>query len=625
MLFLTKFCAHNCRFLQLFKGRRADRSSKATVEDLPRYLTNVHNLVPCPIKWYKTMEKGLTATKKQGLIRSSLILMSAVLVGKIAGLIFKIALANLLGGTGMGYFSSAYAVFTPLYALCAVSLTPAVAQLVSENDARGDRAKLKGVKTAALRIFTLPSIICSTAPMLFAGFITRRFLGNEGAKLAVIAILPCVFLGTVTAIYRGYYEGLRNMTPTALSQILESVVRVGGGIGLAFWAQKHAYSCFIAQKEVFGVRCMSQAQLGEVSLPYVAAAAVLGVTLSEVSSFLFMILRHVLRGDGIDKKIKPSPSDIKCEKKRLMALIMPISAAAIVSSLAGTVDLYTIVLCIKSSLAKFPEQYTEKYADVIASGVALRELPNYLYGSFTGLAATVFGLAPSLCSVFGKSALPTIAEAWARGGGERVSREIRRVLTLILYIAIPAGLGLAALSHEILSLLFSSRAEEVAISAQPLAILALGTAAVSAGGAAFSMLQAVGRAELPIKITLFGAFLKLGLNTVLVSRPQLGISGAALASLISGCAMSVWAVAALYRITKTTPRLVFSIAIPTALGLIVSIFGRKSLQICSGWLNFPISVGFAVVISVISYIILILWLDISTKNRLSCEIMGKNP
>lgn len=569
--------------------------------------------------------KGLTTTKKQGLIRSSLILMSAVLVGKIAGLIFKIALANLLGGTGMGYFSSAYAVFTPLYALCAVSLTPAIAQLVSENEARGEKSKLRGVKTAALRIFTLPSIICSTAPMLFAGFITRRFLGNEGAKLAVIAILPCVFLGTVTAVYRGYYEGLRNMTPTALSQILESVVRVVSGIGLAYLAQKYAMSCFIAQKDVFGVRCLSQAQLAEVSLPYVAAAAVLGVTLSEVSSFLFMILRHVLFGDGIDRKIKPSPADIKCEKRRLMALIMPISAAAIVSSLAGTVDLYTIVLCIKSSLAKFPEQYTERYANVIASGVALKELPNYLYGSFTGLASTVFGLAPSLCSVFGKSALPNIAEAWARGAKERLNREIRRVLTLILYIAIPAGMGLAVLSHEILSLLFSSRAEEVAISAQPLAVLALGTAAVSAGGAAFSMLQAVGRADLPIKITLCGAFVKLGLNMVLVSRPQLGITGAAIASLVSAHVMCLWAAAALYRITKTKPRLIFSAAIPSALGLLVSVFGKKSLQISSGALSFPLSVAFAVVISVISYIILILALDIFTKNCLTCEIMGKNP
>ncbi len=523
----------------------------------------------------------------------------------------------------MGYFSSAYAVFTPLYALCAASLTPAVAQLVSENEAKGRLGSVKAVKTAALRLFMIPSILCSTLPMVFAGFITRRFIGNEGAKAAVIAILPCVFLGTVTAIYRGYYEGLRNMTPTALSQILESAVRVAAGLGFAYFTQIYAYRRFIDGKDVFGVHCASVPQLSEASLPYVAAAAVLGVTVSEMSSFLFMLLRHCLGSDGIKKSVSPSRVEIKDEGKKLIRLILPISAAAIVSSLAGMVDLYTIILCIKTSLAKYPQLYAEKYADVIASGVQLKELPNYLYGSFTGLAATVFGLAPSLCSVFGKSALPNVAQYWARRDGEKVSREIRRVMTVILYISIPAGIGLSAMSGQILGLLFSSRAEEVAVTAAPLGIMALGTAFVTVGGAAYSMLQAVGRADLPIKINLFGAFLKLGLNTLLVPVPSLGLSGAALASLISGGAMCFLSTASLYRITHTKPKPIFTVVLPSVGGAIAAV-AAKSIGVSSlKYLPSSVSTLFSVIFAVISYIIFILVLDISTKNRFKAEILGK--
>lgn len=548
--------------------------------------------------------------------------MTAVFVGKVAGLVFKIFLANMLGGTGMGYFSSAYAVFTPLYALCAQSLTPAVAQLVSENEGKRLYSRVRGVKTAAMRIFLLPSIILSTVPMAFAGFITRRFIGNEGAEPAVAVILPCVFLGTVTAIYRGYYEGLRNMLPTALSQILESVVRVAAGLGLAYSAQVLTYRMFVNGKDIFGVHCASEGQLADVSLPYIAAAAVLGVTLSEVSSFLFVIIRHRFGSDGIPKNICPSEDDIKVEKRRLIKLLTPITAAAIVSSLAGSVDLYTIILGIKTSLAKCPELYTQKYADVIASGVSLKELPNYLYGSFTGLAATVFGLAPSLCSVFGKSALPNVAEAWAKGDNERVRREIRRVMSIILFISVPAGLGLSAMSKDILGLLFSSRAQEVAISSQPLAIMALGTVFVTAGGAAYSMLQAVGRADLPIRINLLGAFLKLGLNTVLVPIPSLGLSGAAIASLISGAAMCAWSVISLYRETGTKP--VFIAAVFPAVGGIISSYSAiKCHQAASIYLPRLFSIGLSVLFAVISYIILILLLDISTKNKFKAEIFGK--
>ena len=549
--------------------------------------------------------------------------MTAVLVGKAAGLVFKIFLANMLGGTGMGYFSSAYAVFTPLYALCAASLTPAVAQLVSENDARGELGRVKGVKAAALKVFFIPSILCSTVPMLFAGFITRRFIGNDGAKLAVIAILPCVFLGTITAIYRGYYEGLRNMTPTALSQILESMVRVASGIGLAYLAQSAAMYQFVNGGDVFGMHCTSTVQMSEVSLPYVAAAAVLGVTVSEVSSFLFMLIRHRFGTDGISRDIRPSSAEVSDESKKLLRLIIPISAAGIVASLAGTVDLYTIILCIKTSLAKYPELYAEKYADVIASGVSLKELPNYLYGSFTGLAMTVFGLAPSLCSVLGRSALPNISEAWARCDNARVGREIRRVFAVTLYISVPAGFGLAVMSKDILGLLFSSRAEEVAISAQPLAIMALGTAFVTAGGAAYAMLQAVGRADLPIKINLLGAFVKLALNSVLVPMPNMGLSGAAVASMVSGGVMCLWAVTALYRITGARAKVGFSVICPIIGGTIASAGAIWAKNAFAGYLSKALNIGFSVTFAVMSYIIFILLLDISTKNRFKAEILGK--
>ncbi len=546
-----------------------------------------------------------------------MILMASVVFGKAAGLVFKIALANMLGGVGMGYFSSAYAVYTPLYAIFSASLTPAVAQLVSESEARNDVSRLKSVKSAALRLFLLPSILISLLPMAFAGFLTEHVIGSPGAKPAVIAILPCVFLGTVTAIYRGYYEGLRNMTPTALSQMTESAVRVAAGVGLAYLTQRRALNGFISG----GSGTMSD--MYERSLPWVAAAAVLGVTLSEVSSFLFMLIRHKLLSDGTDRAVKPRVYEINASEKRLIALILPISAAGMVMSLSGTVDLYTIISGIKASLFAHPEMYRERYAEIIKSGVALKELPNYLYGSFTGLASTVFGLAPSLCFVFGKSALPSVSKAWAEGDLTRVRREIRRVISLTLYLSIPAGLGLSALSKEILSLLFSSRMPEVSISYLPLSVMALGTAFVTVTGAGCSMLQAVGRADLPIAVNLAGAFVKLALNLVLVPIPSLGLCGAAAASLISGAVMCLVTVVSLYRMTGTRPRLLSSTLTPLAGGVLASAGGLWIMNTARLYISHTLSVIFSVTFAVISYIFFILLLDISTKFRFKDEILGK--
>lgn len=147
--------------------------------------------------------------KKQSVLYGSFLLMLSVIVSRVAGLILKIPLANMLGGTGMGYYSSAYAVFMPLYALCAGSLPPAIAQSVSESAAFCKNSRIAKTKRSALIFFSAASLAVSLIPLVFADFISTRIIGNPEAKLSVMAISPCIFFGTVTAIYRGYYEGLK--------------------------------------------------------------------------------------------------------------------------------------------------------------------------------------------------------------------------------------------------------------------------------------------------------------------------------------------------------------------------------------------------------------------------------
>jgi len=55
-------------------------------------------------------------------IKNTAILFAAMAITKIVGALFKIPLANLLGGTGMGYFSTAYGLYSPIFALTAAGV-----------------------------------------------------------------------------------------------------------------------------------------------------------------------------------------------------------------------------------------------------------------------------------------------------------------------------------------------------------------------------------------------------------------------------------------------------------------------------------------------------------------------
>ena len=47
----------------------------------------------------------------------ALIMAIGMIIVKVAGAAFKVPLSYILGGVGTGYFSTAYTIYTPVYAL----------------------------------------------------------------------------------------------------------------------------------------------------------------------------------------------------------------------------------------------------------------------------------------------------------------------------------------------------------------------------------------------------------------------------------------------------------------------------------------------------------------------------
>lgn len=547
----------------------------------------------------------MTPVKKQGLLYGSFILMLSVIVSRVAGLIFKIPLTNILGGTGMGYFQSAYTVFTPIYSICAVSLPPAISTLVAENSAFGRYKNIRNIKKTALIAFSAISVILMLIPLVFSDFIATKIIGNALCAPAIAAISPCILFGTVTAVYRGYFEGLKNMTPTAVSQMIEAVVRTLCGLGFAYYAS------------------VQLGGINDFTTPVIAAAAILGVTVADLAGLIYIILRFKIFGDGISKHdlvLDNKAERMRTTFKQLVILMIPMTVASVVASLMNAVDLYTIMLCIKSSLRNQPELYAEKYAQIIDSGISIEELPNFLYGSFTGLAMTVFSLAPSLCSVFGKSALPNISEAYAKKDMERVSKEITRVIAIVSFISIPAGFGLSAMSEEILCVLFSNRQLEISVCIVPLSIISLSTPFLSISGAVYSMLQAVGKQDIPVKITLLAAITKLILNTLLVPITSLGLSGAAISTAVSYIVMCIISTIVLFKHTETNYRRIITPLLSLIGGVAASIGAKACANLLNGYRQSAVNTAISIAFAVIIYIIMVMLLDKSTKNKLIEEI-----
>lgn len=456
--------------------------------------------------------------KKQGFLKGSVILIVSVIIVKIIGAMFKIPLTNMLGGTGMGYFSSAYGLFMPVYAFFVTGMSTAAAKQVAEYSAMGKFRSIRKFKGLMLLCYGITGIIGTMIIIFTAKPFSYHIIENEKAYLSVLVTAPSILFGCIMSAYRGYYEGLRNMYPTAVSQVMEGLAKLILGLFLCMYILENFNSISIYMN-------------GADRLSTASAGAVLGITFSALFGAVFLFLRDIIKGDGIsDMEIAQDKSEFswKTALKSLLSVLIPVSLGSLVTNLTSLIDLGTIIRCINNAVEKSPQYFAEKFNAFSVSGA--EGFANFAYGSFIGLSVTIFNLIPSVTNMFGKGVLPSVAEAWTSKDKNALKKHTEDVLKVTAFIAVPSGLGITVLAKPVLELLYPSRTDEIQLAYESLSYLGIGVIFLSLSFPVFSMLQGTGRADIPLKIMLVGVAVKFIGNIILVSIPQINITGAGIST-----------------------------------------------------------------------------------------------
>lgn len=432
----------------------------------------------------------------------------------------------------MGYFSCAYGLFLPIYAMSVTGLSAAVAKNTAEEAAKGCFQNVRRIRSTARLIFAALGAVLSLIIFLAAKPFAVFTAGDESAWYAVLMIAPSALLGCMSAVERGYYEGLQNMYPTAMSQAAEAAVKVIAGLWLS--------GLVLADSE----RVLSFFPEGTDILSVSAAAAVLGVTISTGAGLFYFVLRNAL-GDGIRRQdiSKDKAISRRTAAKRLIRTMLPIALGSVAASLTSVVDLCTVMRCLGWSQEHYPDALVSHFGEIAHEDT----FPAFVYGAFTGMALTVFNLIPSVTNMFGRSVLPCAAGAWAKGRTASLRQQVSSVSLAAGLIAIPAGAGLFILAEPVMNVLYSGHTEEAAIAADALRTLIPGMISLCIVSPLFSIMQGMGRGDMPVKLTLTGLAVKLVLNIVLIPQPMFAVTGAGIST--SVC-YTLILILSLYRLRK---------------------------------------------------------------------------
>lgn len=500
-------------------------------------------------------------------VKGAVVLVAANFIVKLIGLIYKIPLTNLIGAYGMNFFNSAYEVYLMLIAFSTAGLPIAVSKMVSESHALGRYSEINKIIKAALISFGTIGLL-STFLMFFGAQGFADMINSPLTVYSIAALAPAVVFFSVVAILRGYFQGLQNMKPTAITQVCEALTKVSVGILLAV----------ITLNLGLGVEIVS-------------AAAIFGIVISVLVACVMLICIYNSKTNKEKiaqfKALGGQERDNKKIIKDLIIIAIPVTLGAFVVNLTGFLDLFLI----KNRLADIG--YTIIEADT-------------LYGAYRSYAHTVYNLPISIMATVNVTIVPVIASAFALKDFARLEEIINKAIKVIIILALPCAVGLFVLPGQILSLLFPSQPQDI-IMATPL-LRMLSTAVVFTGLSSMltSILQATGKVNLPIVSVFFGGLVKLTFNYILIGNPNIGINGGPISTNL--CYITILTMNLFFIKKHTNAKIAFktSVVKPVISALLMGVIAYLSYDILNKFAPNSISLVVTIVLSGLSYCVLIL-------------------
>lgn len=479
------------------------------------------------------------AAKQNTFFGGAAILAAGILVVKLIGMFYKIPLANIIGEQGNADFNNAYNIYAVLLTISTAGLPVAVSKLVSEANATGRRNQVRRVFLLSLSLF-LALGTASFLVMYFRADWLAGLMNDSKAAAGIQALAPAVVCVGCLSAFRGYSQGHSNMTPTAVSQIIEALCKLIIGLALAYWL-------------------ISAGQPPEVG----AAGAITGVTVGTIVALAYMLLSFLFHRDPGERLSRDVPDGAGTILKDILRIAIPITLSSSMVGIVTVIDSSLVQGQIQRVLLENPDSWTlytgfvdftaldsalSAWKETLGAGTAatmaalnqqlaletppdaalalseaVQDISRTLYGNY-GAALNIYNLPTSLMSAITAAVIPAVSGALARRDRRAAARVSGSALRITALAAFPMGVGLFVLGKPIIRLLFSSYNPELA--GPLLSTLGLATVFVCMMLVCNSILQAHGFVTLPVIVMLAGGAVKIFTNYNLVVLPGVGIFGA---------------------------------------------------------------------------------------------------
>jgi polysaccharide transporter, PST family len=436
--------------------------------------------------------KGMEFVSGPGFLKGAFVLSVAAFISKLLGLLYVIPLKHFAGDEGLALYQAVFPIYNTLLILSVSGIPIAMSKLISEKISYERTGEIRPITVAALKIMISVAVI-GFFVLYFGAPRIAGMIGSVDTVPSIEAMAFAMLLVPFLAVLRGYFYGYQLMNLSAMSQIIEQLVRVSMMMLLVYW--------FVS--------------IGK-DIAIVSAGAALG-SFAGISVALLLLIVQYLRFRP--KMTAPEPIERQNYTKKILGIAIPVSLSTLMLPLLGLVDSMTIMNVLKTS----------GVADATAQfGVYSRGVPIVQFAAFyaTGLSVAVV---PALTA--------------SRSMSEKTV-QIRKTLEVSFLVGVPASVGMMMIASPLNTMFYGN-----STGSETLAVLAGSTLFLSLAITTSGILQGLGKSFWPAFFLIISVVTKVVGNVWLVKI--YGIMGAAYSTVFAYALITLLSLIAIQRFHPT--------------------------------------------------------------------------
>jgi len=429
------------------------------------------------------------------LMKGTAILTIGLFISKVLGLVYVFPFYSIVGSDNVGLYQYAYIPYNIMLSIAISGLPLGVSKFVSKYNSNNDYEAGRKLFKSGILVMIITGIISFIILNLLATPIANVVIKDEEQIYTVDQIASAIrwvsyalLAVPIMSLIRGFFQGYSHYMPTSVSQLVEQIVRIVFLLGCSF------------------VVVILLDGKPETAVKFAVFAAFVGALGGLV--VLYYYWKKLSPEFNMLRKKSISTGDLSYAAiyKEIIQYSIPFVFVGMASSLFQLVDMLTFnSAMISIGLASVTDDYLTML-------------------NFTTQKIVIIPV--MLATGFSMALVPTITKHYTLGAFDTLRGELDKTYQILLFITIPASIGISILAPGIYHVLYerSEMGAEVLAHYAPLAIL-FALFSVTA-----AILQGIDYQKWIIFSLLTGLLVKLMINTPLIKSME--VDGALLATAI---------------------------------------------------------------------------------------------